>query len=283
MRSSSFTGSIVASLLFTSAALAQPSGPPLPSATPIPTPPQNAPATTSPGAPASLPLPTVDDPMLAPVPRAPKEIATWQEALALVRARSTDLRTSYDQVIEAEAQERLALSAILGDFYLSANGTHNLIVNHVANGINVTGTTVSIGNQPTPLPSYATGGFTLQQTILNLEQFYAIGTAREATKSAALSYEDMKRTIGLSVANSIVVRHHGRARRRDQPRRAPPVARTARPAPSEDAPRRGDGLDVVRAQQDVETARTTLVNGDETLRKARESLGLAVGIPTRSA
>ncbi|HEY8073149.1 MAG TPA: TolC family protein, partial [Labilithrix sp.] len=39
------------------------------------------------------------------------------------------------------------------------------------------------------------------------------------------------------------------------------------------------GLDVVRADQDVASARATLVTGDESLRKAREALGLAVGIP----
>src|SRR4029079_11338921 len=39
------------------------------------------------------------------------------------------------------------------------------------------------------------------------------------------------------------------------------------------------GLDVVRADQDVASARATLVTGDESLRKAREALGLSVGIP----
>ncbi len=36
---------------------------------------------------------------------------------------------------------------------------------------------------------------------------------------------------------------------------------------------------MVRAQQDVESARATLVTGDETLRQSRESLGLALGLP----
>src|SRR5690606_27913676 len=41
----------------------------------------------------------------------------------------------------------------------------------------------------------------------------------------------------------------------------------------------GTGLDVIRARQDVETARATLVSGDEALRQAREALGLALGLP----
>ncbi len=51
--------------------------------------------------------------MLVGVPPAPREIQTWQEALDLVKARSTDLRTSYDNVLIAEAQERIALAQIL--------------------------------------------------------------------------------------------------------------------------------------------------------------------------
>lgn len=40
-----------------------------------------------------------------------------------------------------------------------------------------------------------------------------------------------------------------------------------------------NGLDVVRAQQNVANARATLVTGDESLREAREALGLALGVP----
>ncbi len=40
----------------------------------------------------------------------------------------------------------------------------------------------------------------------------------------------------------------------------------------------GTGLDVVRAQQDVENARATLVSGDENAREAREAFGLAIGV-----
>jgi outer membrane protein TolC len=41
----------------------------------------------------------------------------------------------------------------------------------------------------------------------------------------------------------------------------------------------GTGLDVVRAEQDVSSARAAIVSGDELLRKAREALGLALGLP----
>src|SRR5690349_6237873 len=56
--------------LLTSSALAQPVTP-----VPPPTPFQ----------------PKVEDPMLAPAPPAPRQVANWDEALALVKERSTDL------------------------------------------------------------------------------------------------------------------------------------------------------------------------------------------------
>ncbi|HYO72062.1 MAG TPA: TolC family protein, partial [Archangium sp.] len=41
----------------------------------------------------------------------------------------------------------------------------------------------------------------------------------------------------------------------------------------------GTQLDVVRVRQDVEVARQSLISGDEQLRRAREALGLSLGLP----
>src|SRR5580658_2736597 len=60
-----------------------------------------APAAAAPqvSTPVALPVPNVTDPMLTPVPPAPTEVSSWREALAMLRARSTDLRTAYDEVL----------------------------------------------------------------------------------------------------------------------------------------------------------------------------------------
>ena len=72
-------------------------------------------AQANPNAPPAVkntpPPPEVSDPMLIPVPPAQRNIATWEEALAFVRARSTDLKTAYDEILRATAQTRLALAA----------------------------------------------------------------------------------------------------------------------------------------------------------------------------
>src|SRR5580692_557350 len=57
--------------------------------------------------------PTVSDPMLTAPPPAPKPIASWDDALALIRAQSPDYVSSAQAVTRAEAQKTIALAAIL--------------------------------------------------------------------------------------------------------------------------------------------------------------------------
>src|SRR5580693_9328123 len=95
--------------LFAGRAIAQ--APALPGAT-------TAPAGPPAGSPSANPVvvpppPDVKDPMLAPVPLPARVLGSWREAIALLRSRSTDLKTSVDQVLEAEAQTRIALAQYL--------------------------------------------------------------------------------------------------------------------------------------------------------------------------
>ncbi len=89
-----------------------------------------APAPPAPPAtPVSLPPPpTIDDPMLVPMAPAPRNLATWSETLDLVRARSTDLRIAYDEVLRAEAQSRIALAG--GAPVTERNGGHHAATHH---------------------------------------------------------------------------------------------------------------------------------------------------------
>ncbi|MGO8992235.1 MAG: TolC family protein, partial [Polyangiaceae bacterium] len=237
--------------------------------------------------PVALPLPNVTDPMLAPVSAAPRELQTWQEALDLVKARSTDLRTSYDNVLIAEAQERIALAQVLPQLGtaaapFSAVGTHNFVTNTTVQIVNIGANGQPIFGAPTttPLANSAAASLQLQQTIINLEQVYAIGTAHEGKWMNELSYDDMKRTIAQSVANDIIgvitAERVAELNRNGLKQSLDRLDLTVRKQKLGAA----TGLDVVRAQQDVESARTTLVTGDESLRKSREALGLAVGIPS---
>jgi outer membrane protein TolC len=234
-------------------------------------PPSTAPtaAPTSPqvSTPVALPVANVSDPMLVPVPPAEKVVMTWREALALLRSRSTDLRTAYDEIRRAEAQQRIALANVLPQI----NG--QAVLNH-QNGLVYSG--VSLTSSPL---TNGTAGAVAQQTLFNYEQFFALGTAKANTVANQLAFEDLKRTLALGVANALVgvvtaerVAELTRSGLQQSLERLDLTVRKQKLGAA-------NGLDVVRAQQDVESARTTLVTGDESLREARESLGLALGVP----
>lgn len=240
-----------------------------------------SPATPMPSAEAPVaipPPPSVNDPMLAPMPPAPKTISTWEEAISLVRANSTDLRIQYNQVLSAEAQSRSALASALPTLNLNANATHQLITNPLPN-LGSASSILNPGQKEVPTPNTGSGSLSLIQPIFALAAWHNIGTARVSEDVARLSVEDTKRTIALSVAGALVgaitserIAELNRIGLQSALER---LALTIRRRDLGAA----NGLDVVRAQQDVETARATLVTGDESLRQAREALGLALGIP----
>jgi outer membrane protein TolC len=240
--------------------------------------------------------------MLAPMPPATRLIATWEETLELIKHRSTDLRTSYDEVLRAQGQVRTALAAMLPTINGTGTLAHQLAG---SNGILTTSSSTTtapnlsaftpaqqaglaqlaqsfassfsgFGNQPNDsfsLSAQAT------QPIIALEAWHNWKTTKINVDAAKLSYEDMKRTIALAVANDLIavitaervaelnrVGTRNALERLDLSRRKNNLGAASR-------------LDVIRAQQDVETSRATLVTGDESLREAREALGLALGLP----
>ncbi len=218
--------------------------------------------------------------MLAPMPPAPRVIATWEETLDLIRGRSTDLRTAYDEILRAEGQVRTALAATLLTVTGTATYQHQIAASNTSLPSSFLTTypeLVGFGSTPN---DQITLGAQATQPILSFEAWHAYDTAKINVKAARLSWEDMKRTIALSVANDLIAVITAE--------RVAELNRVGTRSALErlDLSRRKNNLgaasvlDVVRAQQDVETARATLVTGDESLREAREALGLALGIPS---
>lgn len=225
--------------------------------------------------------PAVDDPMLAPVPRAETEISTWEEALQHVRARSTDLRVAADAVRRAEAKQRVALAGTLPTLTAQGALTHNLITNENPVPVGIGPAGLITRQIKTPFPNYFNGSVVASQPLVAFRAWYAIGTAKVASEASRYSFDDAKRQIALAVANSIVgvvtaerIAELNRIGLRNALTR---LELTARKSTLGGA----TGLDVVRARQDVEVARATLVAGDESLRQAREALGLALGVPAQ--
>jgi outer membrane protein, multidrug efflux system len=115
--------------------------------------------------------------------------------------------------------------------------------------------------------------------VLNVAAIDQISVDELNEDATRLSAGDRKRTLVLGLANAIVAVVTAE--------RAAELTRVGLRVALEQAEivvrKQGLGgataIDVVRAQQNAENARATLVSGDEVLRQAREALGVALGFP----
>jgi outer membrane protein TolC len=242
--------------------------------------PSAAPPTPAP--PTAVPPPLVEnDEMLKPVAPPPNVVSTWDDALGALRARSTDLHIALDEVERAEGQWRVALAGSLPTLTGSANFTQNMLRDDVTNCIPdvlaqlINVPTCTTARQP---DSHLYGTtITLTQPVFAPRAWHAAGTASAAKEVARLSAEDQKRLLTIALANAVVA--VVTAERISEINRIGLRAALDR---AQLAKRRmalgaGTALDSVRADQDVAVARAAVVSGDESLRQARETLGLALG------
>jgi outer membrane protein TolC len=222
------------------------------------------------------PAPAVEDPMLLPVPPPHRFIASWDEAERLLRARSTDLRRAYDDILRAEADSRTALATVLPTLSASGTATHTILdlpkrasVPVIDQAGNLTSTTGGSNSYSASVRASI--------SLINLQAWHQLGTAHANEDVARLSYQDLERTAAAGLATAIA--QNVTAERVSELSRVGLRNALERLALTEAKERTGTatGLDIVRARQDVASARASLVNSDEALRRSRESLGLAVG------
>jgi multidrug efflux system outer membrane protein len=211
------------------------------------------------------------DAMLLPPPPAPRKIASWDEALTLIRSRSPDYITSYESVVRAEAQTRIALAAVLPTLDAQGAYTHQLLS---PARITIGGATLV-----TPPADVWTAGGKLSWAIVNPRAIYGLGTADKNVELVKLTFEDRRRVIALALVNAMITTLA--TARVAELNRTGLRAALDRLALTQARLQFGQGtqLDVDRAQQDVAAARATLITGDESLRQAREALGVALGSP----
>ena len=218
--------------------------------------------------------PPVSDAMLAPPPPAPRQVKSWDEALAVLREHSPDYIASYETVRRAEAQSRIALAAVLPT--LAAQGAY--VHQFYTEKISIAGL-----NLVSPPPDVVSVSGILQWNVVNPRALYAVGTARENTKAVELSFEDKRRTIALTVVNAMLSTLA--AARVAELNRVGLRSALERLALTQARLQYGQGtpLDVDRAAQDVAASRAVLISGDEALRQSREALGAALGSTTAVA
>ncbi len=218
--------------------------------------------------------PPVSDAMLAPPPAAPRQVGSWDEALALLRAHSPDYVTTYETVVRAQAQSRAALAAVLPTLNAQGSYVHQFFTETIPFGA---------ASFLSPPPDVFAVGATLQWNILSPRALYAVGTARENVRAAALSFEDRRRTIALTVVDAMLATLA--ATRVAELNRVGLRSALERLVLTQTRLQYGQGtpLDVDRAQQDVAAARAQLIGGDESLLQSREALGAALGSTTAIA
>lgn len=228
---------------------------------------------------AGAPAAAVADPMLEP-PRLPaKTLGSWADALDLVRARSTDLVIAVEEVRRAEAQSRVALAGALPQVVGTASYTHQFLTNEFSQIAGLGPAGPIFRDVRTPFPDALTGQISATVPVVAPRAWYAVGTANRVADASRLSLDEARRQIALGVANAlvgVVTAERLAEQNRNGLRTAlERQALTQRKADLGAA----TAVDLVRTRQDVEAARALLVTGDESLRQAREALGLALGLP----
>jgi outer membrane protein, multidrug efflux system len=243
--------------------------------------------THGPAAPATVPVvttpdpppiaaPPVSDPMLVAPEEAPRHIASWDEALGLIRSQSPDYVTSFQSVKRVEAQKRVALAAVLPVLTAQGSYVHQFYTSAVP-------LLTPPANAPIPVtlvsPAPDTYGFNVAATwsVLNPRALYAVGTASESIDVAKLTFSEQRRQIALAVVHTMLATLA--AERVAEVNRVGLRSGLERLALTQARLQFGQGtaLDVDRGQQDVEAARALIISGDESLRETREALGVALG------
>jgi multidrug efflux system outer membrane protein len=232
---------------------------------------RSAPPVSSTAAPPSL-APAISDAMLTPPPAAPMQIASWEDALTTIRSQSPDYLSAAQAVERAKAQKELAWSVVLPFVNGQATYTHELLPPLRANigGVSIV----------TPPPNVWTVGASASWSIINPRGIYGIGTAARGVDAATLTFADARRQIAEAIVSTMLATLAGD--RTAALNRVGLRAALERAALTHARLQFGQGteVDVDRSDEDVAAARALVVSGDETLRQAREALGVALGSRT---
>jgi multidrug efflux system outer membrane protein len=197
------------------------------------------------------------DPILAPLPPATDIIPSWNDAIVRIR-RAPDLMSSAADVDRVTAQRRITLAAVLPQ--LSAVGEYE----HAFRG--------------TPANIWSIAG--IATWTLDARAIHAVGTADAQIDLSRLSLAEQKRElVDATIAGMLATLTAERISELDRSSLRAALDRH-KLTQTRLSLAHGVELDVDRAQQDVEAARSQLVQADETARQTREALGLLIGSST---
>lgn len=227
-------------------------------------------------APAQLPFQAdVEDELLEPPPPAERQIMSWDEAIQLARNLSTDERVALANIERAAGRSRQALAGLLPNIRAEASVTLNVL----EPGEPPVGVAPTIpGADRRPTAPLGTARITATQALLDIGASRGLAAAKAAEESAAYSLKEVRRRISLSLARSLVA--VAAAERVSEMNRQGLRLALERAAMTERQLELGAAtqLDLMRVRQDLQLARDAVVAGNEQVRRAREALGLALGL-----
>jgi len=240
--------------------------------------PPAAPDTPVPAAPAGElvrpPELEITDPMLEPPPAAEHQLRDWREALRMVRSNSATLHTARTQIAVARGQARQALAPALPFLTGTAQINRHLLLGEGVNFFDD-----PLGG-PTTIPDPATtwnAGLNLTVPLLATKAWFDYGTAKELVNVRQLEAKDVERLMVGDVANAII--QVVTAERLAEVSRVSLRSALSNLELNRRRARLGSAsaVDVLRMEQEVAQARAQVIATDETIRRAREALGLALG------
>lgn len=206
---------------------------------------------------------TVDESSPPPPGKPDKTLAGWSSLWEELPKASADLRIALAEIERAEAATRISYGAVLPTINASATWSYSSVRQFVAGQL-------------------ASGGIlqaqlSASQVLVNLRSFHQIGTQKALEEVVRLDALEVRRRLGLGLARAAA--SIAAARRLTEGNRTSLQLSLDRLLLTKKrlAAGVGDARDLVRAQQDVATARAVIAPADESLLQAQEGLATLIG------
>lgn len=200
-----------------------------------------------------------------PLGKPAKQLAGWSALWSELPKNTAELRIALAEIERAEAATRIAWGAVLPNI----NG--NVVLTYSSRPV-VSGGVFTIGG-------VLQAQLSVTQTLINLRSFHQIGTQHALEEVVNLEALEVRRRLGLQLARSAAsISAATRIAENNRVSLGLAIERLVLTRKRLLAGV-GDMRDLVRAQQDVATARALIAPADESLLQAQEALAVILGTP----